>query len=396
MEITWVFCICVFLASWVEDITSDDQLSTVPSTNTTGCQFCPPGFKVEQQCTDITETTCAPCRPGETFSATTDNETVCKNCSECPEHALLHTKCNVTHDTECICEKGFYWDNENRMCHQCELCSHGWGVARQCSPTRNTVCRKCPPGTYSGLLSGTLGCELCTTCRGNQVMLQECTPIQDTICIDKDLHQRRLLPTDLPGQMSNKAVNYTQHNVIPVYCTILVAVLLGVLVFLVLRWRLHHTKTTHCKELAPGHSHEGSLDSSKRMLLAESDQSLKLIPVQSFPQTAMLKMKLKELSSEKQMELEASLNTKRQDGRDWVGLAQQLGYSKSSISVFEDLGNDKKGPAHEMLMDWSHSEYATIEVLIRALVGLGRMDVVTLLQPTCERVYSPLHPDCMV
>ena len=55
------------------------------------------------------------------------------------------------------------------------------GVWKTCRLTRNTVCRKCPPGTYSGVL----GCVLCTSCRSDQVMLQECSPIQDTVCVGK-------------------------------------------------------------------------------------------------------------------------------------------------------------------------------------------------------------------
>jgi hypothetical protein len=66
---------------------------------------------------------------------------------------------------------------------------HFTGVWRTCRWSRNTVnqikikpiftinkiiipllkvCRKCPPGTYSGVQTGTLGCILCTKCNLNE------------------------------------------------------------------------------------------------------------------------------------------------------------------------------------------------------------------------------------
>ncbi|XP_076374217.1 tumor necrosis factor receptor superfamily member 16-like isoform X2 [Tachypleus tridentatus] len=223
----------------------------------TGCLSCPPGFGVKYKCTSTEETQCVPCRSGDIFSTASDDETVCVKCSECPKNSRLVKKCNATHDVECACEKGFYMDTKEKACKHCELCSHGWRVARQCFATINTVCRKCPPGTYSGLLSGTLGCELCITCRESQVILQECTPIQDTICI------------------------------------------------------------------------------------------------------ATQKVELKELSLAKRRELEAALDIKRDDGKDWKGLCRQLGYSIFHISTFEFLRKEKYGPTHNLLSDWSCLKGAT-------------------------------------
>ncbi|XP_076374216.1 tumor necrosis factor receptor superfamily member 16-like isoform X1 [Tachypleus tridentatus] len=327
----------------------------------TGCLSCPPGFGVKYKCTSTEETQCVPCRSGDIFSTASDDETVCVKCSECPKNSRLVKKCNATHDVECACEKGFYMDTKEKACKHCELCSHGWRVARQCFATINTVCRKCPPGTYSGLLSGTLGCELCITCRESQVILQECTPIQDTICIDKNLHRGRHLPTDERGKMPNEVVNFTQNNVIPVYCTILVAVLLGILVFVILRWRLSRqtrTKETHCSEVTSTNSQGCPSHSSKSVLISDSDQSLKLVTVQPL-QTTTQKVELKELSLAKRRELEAALDIKRDDGKDWKGLCRQLGYSIFHISTFEFLRKEKYGPTHNLLSDWSCLKGAT-------------------------------------
>ncbi|CAG2100271.1 unnamed protein product [Medioppia subpectinata] len=55
--------------------------------------------------------------------------------------------------------------------------------------SRNTVCRKCPPGTFSGVQTGTIGCILCTKCNSDEVMLEECSGVHDSICIDQNRHQ---------------------------------------------------------------------------------------------------------------------------------------------------------------------------------------------------------------
>jgi hypothetical protein len=71
-------------------------------------------------------------------------------------------------------------------CRACDLCPHGYGAARACSSTHNTVCRKCPASTYSSVLSASHGCSVCTVCRDDQVTLHECTPIMDTVCAGKN------------------------------------------------------------------------------------------------------------------------------------------------------------------------------------------------------------------
>lgn len=42
------------------------------------------------------------------------------------------------------------------------------GVWRTCRWSRNTVCRQCQPGTFSGASVGTLGCIKCSKCGPNQ------------------------------------------------------------------------------------------------------------------------------------------------------------------------------------------------------------------------------------
>ncbi|KAH9390113.1 hypothetical protein TYRP_007662 [Tyrophagus putrescentiae] len=93
----------------------------------------------------------------------------CVKCSSaCPANAYVERQCNRTHDLECTCHKGWYMSVVDRTCKPCAQCPNGWGVWRTCRWSRNTVCRKCQPGTYSGSNVGTLGCIPCSKCGPNQ------------------------------------------------------------------------------------------------------------------------------------------------------------------------------------------------------------------------------------
>lgn len=67
-------------------------------------------------------------------------------------------------------------------CKACDLCPHGYGAARACSASHNTICRKCPTSAYSSVSSATQGCSVCTVCRDDQVTINECTPFMDAVC----------------------------------------------------------------------------------------------------------------------------------------------------------------------------------------------------------------------
>lgn len=171
-------------------------------------------------------TKCEPCVSGATFSDSASRHWPCRACRTCPPNSRVKRECNATHDTECECDRDHYQEisyqqtvitNELAQpdegvddattlplharhkhgasfrqqqpimtCKSCDLCPHGYGAARPCSSTHNTICRKCPTSTYSSVLSATHGCSVCTVCRDDQVTLNECTPIQDTVCAGRN------------------------------------------------------------------------------------------------------------------------------------------------------------------------------------------------------------------
>lgn len=196
------------------------------------CSECPAGFGVSRPChrrhqarnesqheahEPLEDTQCEPCVAGVTFSDAPGRHAACRACRACPPNSRVKRECDAAHDAECECERDHYAEityqtpgNETEAavepgeappharhkhgaahvvpvlaCRPCELCPHGYGAARACSATHNTVCRKCPSATYSSVLSASLGCSVCTVCRDDQVTLHECTPIQDTVCAGK-------------------------------------------------------------------------------------------------------------------------------------------------------------------------------------------------------------------
>ena len=211
-----------------------DGQNDVTALNVGRCSECPVGSGVSRAChhrhghrndsaheathEPFEDTQCEPCVAGVTFSDAPSRHAACRACRVCPPNSRVKRECDATHDTECECERDHYAEityqtsnNETDAvisessdappharhkhgashvvpiltCRPCELCPHGYGAARACSSTHNTVCRKCPTSTYSSVLSASLGCSVCTVCREDQVTLHECTPIQDTVCAGK-------------------------------------------------------------------------------------------------------------------------------------------------------------------------------------------------------------------
>lgn len=133
-------------------------------------------------CTRENTTKCEPCVPGETYSPVESHSQGCKLCSMCPENSHVAHRCNVTHNTVCLCDSGFYF--LNGICIPCSLCKPGDGVARPCGKRGNTVCRPCKAGiSFSDSRSGTDRCRPCQVCGPNQIEKHPCLISGDTICV---------------------------------------------------------------------------------------------------------------------------------------------------------------------------------------------------------------------
>ncbi|XP_045165731.2 uncharacterized protein LOC123529462 isoform X2 [Mercenaria mercenaria] len=68
-------------------------------------------------------------------------------------------------------------------------------------------------------------------------------------------------------------------------------------------------------------------------------------------------------------------------GRDWKGLAGQMGYSVEQVDVYETA----KEPVQALLCDWGRSTNATIEKLLSLLSELDREDIISDIQQALQQ-----------
>jgi len=146
------------------------------------CKSCSGGFEhVKHQCTTHSNTVCrAPCDEGMTWSHS--GVAPCRPCRECGENESSTRQCTKTSDTQCKkneCEESMTWSSSGHApCHPCKHCEHG--SDRECSKSRDAVCKKpCDEGrTWSD--NGVAPCMPCTHCRHGYD--RECTLRRDATC----------------------------------------------------------------------------------------------------------------------------------------------------------------------------------------------------------------------
>ncbi|KAJ7322074.1 hypothetical protein JRQ81_018361 [Phrynocephalus forsythii] len=224
------------------------------------CDPCPPGYGVAIPC-GATNTVCEPCPKNVMFSSTSSATEPCRPCSSCPGHAPMLDACTPTHDTVCaaVCPRGHFLPAANGThghgtCRPCQVCPEGYGAVVPCGPSTDTVCQKCPEGFYSEIKSSLEPCLPChEECKENEVMIQACTPFSDTLCMEKELQilkrtegeaqrdfPKRTSRFDSEGSVSPSVstpefvpplVEDNSKYIIPVYCSILAAVVVGLLAY---------------------------------------------------------------------------------------------------------------------------------------------------------------------
>lgn len=145
------------------------------------CDQCPPGTAVQHHCTAGAPTLCAPC-PERQFSEDWHWGESCLFCtSVCKERQLVRRGCNGTHDQLCECAPGFHLVVE--FCIRHSPCEPGSGVVRLGTPESDTVCKRCPQGSFSSVASATEPCVPHTNCTqlGTRT-LRRGTPSKDSQC----------------------------------------------------------------------------------------------------------------------------------------------------------------------------------------------------------------------
>ncbi|XP_029364201.1 tumor necrosis factor receptor superfamily member 16 [Echeneis naucrates] len=229
------------------------------------CKVCPPGEGVVKTC-GATQTVCAQCLDSETFSDKYSHTEKCRPCTQCTGLMRLETPCTDSNDAVCICNYNYFFNKNSGRCMPCTVCPVGQGVFAHCDHNHDTVCEMCVDDTFSDRESSLEPCLPCAICDDEtEIQKAACTPTQDSVCHNPNL------PTDLfpTSDMASSPPSFTNYfptdssdspfpdgetttssagsprflghslneNLIPIYCSILAAVVVGLVAYIVFkRW----------------------------------------------------------------------------------------------------------------------------------------------------------------
>ncbi|NXP08741.1 TNR16 factor, partial [Thinocorus orbignyianus] len=342
--------------------------------------------------------------PGVTYSDTVSATEPCKPCTQCVGLQSMSAPCVESDDAVCRCAYGYYQDEPSGSCRECQVCQVGFGLVYPCRDSQDTVCEECPEGTFSSEANFVDPCLPCTTCEDNEVLVKECTATSDAEC--RDLHPRwtthtpSLVGSDSPepvtrdpfstevvpstladtvttvmGSSQPVVSRGTADNLIPVYCSILAAVVVGLVAYIAFkRWN-------NCKQNKQGANNrpvnqtpspEGEKLHSDSGISVDSQSLHDQQPPSQSTQGPAPKgdgSLYSTLPPSKQEEVEKLLGSSAEE--TWRKLAGELGYKEDLIDSF----NREESPARALLADWSSKETATLDTLLAALRRIQRGDI---------------------
>uniref|UniRef100_A0A674NRU7 Nerve growth factor receptor n=1 Tax=Takifugu rubripes TaxID=31033 RepID=A0A674NRU7_TAKRU len=196
------------------------------------CLQCPPGEGVVKKC-GATQTECSQCLDSETFSGNYSHTEGCSPCTLCTGLMRMETPCTDSNDAVCICDYNYFLDSISGLCEPCTVCPVGQGVYLHCEYGHDTVCEECLDNTYSDRESSLDPCLPCTICdEETETELAKCTPSSDSVCHSKSSRGENPL-------FWETTLSSSPHYLIliAVCCSILAAVVVGVVAYLVFkRW----------------------------------------------------------------------------------------------------------------------------------------------------------------
>ncbi|CAH2302609.1 tumor necrosis factor receptor superfamily member 16 [Pelobates cultripes] len=351
------------------------------------CHTCGLGEGVVQRC-GANQTVCETCLDSVTFSDTTSHTEACKPCTECTGSRRMIAPCVETDDALCACAYGSF--EEDHKCKQCKTCPKGKGMIMSCTMTQDTLCETCPEFTYSDVDSSMDPCLPCTICEDDEITLEECTPTSDTVCYNPNPPADSVTPflpepnmttlsstilkpnasSTSPENKDNVHPSGAPENLIPVYCSILAAVIVGLVAFIVFkRWN-------SCKQNKQGgNSHPVNQTPSPEGEKLHSDSGISVNSDSTAEQPAGHTQGKNDLhlynnlSPHKQEEVEKLLAGSVE--QTWKSLAGELGYQDELIDTF----TQEEFPVRALLSDWSNKESATTDALYSALRKIQRDDI---------------------
>uniref|UniRef100_A0A8C3JHD0 Death domain-containing protein n=1 Tax=Calidris pygmaea TaxID=425635 RepID=A0A8C3JHD0_9CHAR len=176
----------------------------------------------------------------------------------------------------------------------------------------------------------------------------------------------------------------TGKDIIPVYCSLLAAVVVGLLAYGDTGGVVMGSLGDNCvqkKQLAKARAGDLGTSPEGEKLHSDSGVFLDTHSLQEPHQPAKGEHPppsdgghpLSSVSPQRQEELERLLESggSAVAGGDWRGLATHLGFGPDAIVTF----SRGRAPARALLGTWATTEGATMETLCQALVAIGRHDV---------------------
>ncbi|XP_016415071.1 tumor necrosis factor receptor superfamily member 16-like isoform X2 [Sinocyclocheilus rhinocerous] len=351
------------------------------------CKQCQPGEGMVKPC-GATQTVCEPCLDSETFSENFSHTEQCQPCTPCSELTRMLTPCTDANDAVCVCDYGFFFSKVTSRCEACTVCPVGQGVLMRCNFDLDTVCEECVDDTYSDQETSFDPCMPCAVCDQPEMELKSCTPFSDAVC--QDVLYTAKSPPDSPTESVTtadpglKRLHGLSDNLIPIYTSILAAVLLGLVAFIIFkRWN-------SCKQNKQGANNRACSANPSQTPSPEGEKlhsdsgisvdSQSLQEGQGPPHTV---VKIDggsalSLPLHTREEVEKLLNhtcegeeSGANEETDWCSLAGLLGYKEEHIANFKQ----EERPIQALLSHWASQDSANIDTLCTALKKINREDI---------------------
>ncbi|XP_061412088.1 tumor necrosis factor receptor superfamily member 16-like [Lethenteron reissneri] len=381
------------------------------------CSLCPARMRVHAPCTSTEDTVCE-CSSG-LFANPQDG--ACIECHVCPPGFGVVVQCSPDEDSSCApCMSGFYSEESSDVepCMPCSSCSEDQEVQQECTSSADTNCVDKDPEQGDSLPSNQ---DIFPS--DHDYIPQDPFP-QDPF--PEDPISENPFPDENPPDKTNDdeeddddeeeekeeeegseesghAVNGTNgtpsnsqeplgdhsRDIIPVYCSIMAAVVVGLVAYVVFK-RWHSCKNVQGSKARGEYSQ--AADGEKQHQDSGVFVDVQNAQEQQQPQSAAgnaaagTKWLYDALPPHKQEEVERLLlgasGTGADDATDWKGLAAALGYAEAEIAEL----SEGERPAHALLAGWSSREGASEDLLLDALGRLQRSDVVATLRAETSAV----------
>ncbi|KAI4807442.1 hypothetical protein KUCAC02_027249 [Chaenocephalus aceratus] len=352
------------------------------------CKQCLPGEGVTRRC-GLKQTNCTPCLDSETFSESLSLTETCQPCTMCSGLLRMKSPCTDSNDATCVCNYSYYLNTISQQCEHCTKCPEGQGMLYSCEFDHDTVCEECVEDTYSDQESSREPCIPCTTC-DDDMLLKACTSTTDTVCQAPTVSEDPLFysnftptydyfsPDDLPpggppdtttpisttssttNGDSKEPIYHLNDKLIPIYCSILAAVVVGLVAFIIFkRWNSCKQNKQGANNCTANQNQTPSPEGEK----LHSDSGIS-VDIQSL--------------QEQQGQTQAQTVVSMDEEPDWCNLAGLLGYEEERIAIFQQ----EEHPVRALLSDWASKDCASLESLCTALRKINREDIVQSLSAT--------------